>query len=74
MNPFQALKFMQNPLGAMQQQMLEKMQKSNPQKFQQVKDMLNGKSPEQQKEMFMNLAKERGIDVNQFASQFGIKL
>ena len=74
MNPFQALKFMQNPLGAMQQQMLEKMQKSNPQKFKQVKDMLNGKSPEQQKEMFMNIARERGIDVNQFASQFGIKL
>lgn len=74
MNPFQALKLIQNPLGAMQQQMLQQMQQTNPQKFQQVKAMLDGKSPDQQREMFMNLAKERGIDVNQFASQFGIKL
>lgn len=74
MNPFQALKFLQNPLGAMQQQMLEKMQKSNPQKFAQIQQMINGKTEEQQKEMFTNIAKERGIDINQFASQFGIKL
>ena len=74
MNPFQALKFIQNPLGAMQQQMLQKMQAQNPQKFNQVMQMISGKSDAQQKEMFQNLAKERGIDVNQFASQFGIKL
>jgi len=36
--------------------------------------MIDGKSEAQQKEMFQNLAKERGLDVNQFASQFGIKL
>ena len=74
MNPFQALKLIQNPLGAMQQQMLSKMQAQNPQKFNQIMQMLNGKSEAQQKEMFKNLAKERGIDINQFASQFGIKL
>ena len=74
MNPFQALKLMQNPLGAMQQQMLRKMQAQNPQKFNQIMQMIDGKSEAQQKEMFQNLAKERGLDVNQFASQFGIKL
>ena len=74
MNPFQALKFMQNPLGAMQQQMLQRMQQSNPQKFAQIQQMLSGKSDAQMKEMFTNLAKERGIDINQFANQFGIKI
>lgn len=54
--------------------MLERMKASNPQKFQQVENMLNGKSTDQQREMFYNLARERGIDVNQFASRFGIKL
>lgn len=54
--------------------MLEKMQKSNPQKFAQIQQMINGKTEEQKKEMFTNIAKERGIDINQFASQFGIKL
>lgn len=74
MNPFQALKFMTNPIGTMQQQMLQRMQQSNPQKFAEIQKMLNGKSEAQQKEMFTNLAKERGIDINQFANQFGIKL
>lgn len=50
------------------------MQQSNPQKFNQIQQMLSGKSETQQKEMFMNLAKERGIDINKFANQFGIKL
>ena len=65
---------MSNPLGTMQREMLEKMRRSNPQKFGQVSKMLEGKTEEQQKEMFQNLAKERGIDVTQFANQFGIKL
>lgn len=50
------------------------MQKANPQKFAQVQQMLSGKSDAQMKEMFTNLAKERGIDINQFANQFGIKI
>ena len=50
------------------------MQQSNPEKFRQIQQMLSGKSDAQQKEMFMNIAKERGIDINQFANQFGIKL
>lgn len=42
--------------------------------FQQVQQMVSGKSDEQLKEMAQNIAKERGIDLNQFASQFGIKM
>lgn len=42
--------------------------------FNQVQKMVNGKNDEQLKEMAQNIAKERGIDLNQFAGQFGIKL
>lgn len=42
--------------------------------FQQVQQMVSGKNEEQLKEMAQNIAKERGIDLNQFASQFGIKM
>lgn len=36
--------------------------------------MLDGKNDVQLREMAQNIANERGIDLNQFASQFGIKL
>lgn len=61
-------------MGAIQQQMLAKMERQNPQKFNQIKQMVNGKNDVQLKEMAENIAKERGIDLNQFASQFNIKL
>lgn len=50
------------------------MQNQNPQLFNKVQEMMQGKNENQIKEMANNIAKERGIDLNQFASQFGIKL
>ena len=50
------------------------MQNQNPQLFNKVQEMMRGKNENQIKEMANNIAKERGIDLNQFASQFGIKL
>ena len=50
------------------------MRNQNPQKFNQIQQMINGKNDNQLKEIANNLAKERGIDLNQFASNFGIKL
>lgn len=73
-NPFQAMKAMQNPMNFLQQQMMEKFKNQNPQKFNQIQQMVNGKNEQQLKEMAQNIAKERGIDLNQFASQFGIKM
>ena len=35
---------------------------------------MQGKSPDALRQMAMNIAKERGIDLNQFAQQFGMKL
>lgn len=70
-NPFQ---LMQNPMGAMQNGLLEKMRVQNPQMFQKVQQMTSGKSDAELKDMAFNVAKERGIDLRQFASQFGITL
>ena len=66
-NPFQ---MMQNP----NQLLLEQMKNQNPKLFQKVQEITNGKNENQLKELANNIAKERGIDLNNFASQFGIKL
>ena len=39
-----------------------------------MKEMTDGKSEADMKQIAMNLARERGVDINKFASQFGIKL
>lgn len=39
-----------------------------------IQKMVSGKSDEQLREMAANIAKERGIDLGQFAGQFGIKM
>ena len=39
-----------------------------------VQKMVSGKSDEQLREMAENIARERGIDLKQFAGQFGIKM
>ena len=70
-NPFQMLQGLQNPMGMIQQSLLEKMRASNPQKFEQGMAVVRGKSEEQHKEIAMNMARDRGItDVNQFARSF----
>ena len=50
------------------------MQKQNPQAFQKVQEMMQGKNEAQIKEMVTNVAKEQGVNLSQFASQFGIKI
>ena len=73
-NPFQAMHAMKNPMGTLQKQILERFKNQNPQMYQQVQQMIQGKSENQLKEMAQNIAKERGIDLNSFANNFGIKL
>ena len=58
----------------MQNQMFQQMQRQNPELYNKVQQMTNGKNENQLKELANNIAKERGIDLNNFASQFGIKL
>lgn len=57
-----------NPLAVVQ-----KMAQNNPQ-MQQFASMINGKSPQQLEQIARNMAKERGIDLNQLARQLKINL
>lgn len=61
-------------MNLMQNQMFQQMQRQNPELYQKVQQMINGKNESQMKDIAVNIAKERGIDLSQFASQFGIKL
>ena len=50
------------------------MQQSNPELYNRAMAMIQGKNDSQLKEIAHNIAKERGIDLSDFANQFGIKL
>ena len=50
------------------------MMKQNPQAFQKMQEMTSGKSDSEMKQTAMNLAKQQGIDLKSFASNFGINL
>ena len=50
------------------------MRQANPDLYNRTMQMLQGKSDAQIKEMAENMARERGIDLSQLASQFGLKM
>ncbi len=76
-NPFQAMSAISNPNQFLNQQLqtkLNTMMKQNPQAYQKWQEMTSGKTSEDLRQTAMNLAKEQGIDIKQFASTFGIRL
>ena len=76
-NPFQAMQAISNPGQFLNQQLqnrLNNMMKQNPQAYQKWQQMTGGKSEGDLKQTAMNLAKEQGVDLKQFASTFGIQL
>lgn len=77
MNPFQTMQAFANPQQFLTNQLkgrMNEMMKQNPQAYQKAMEMTNGKSEADLRNTAMNLAKERGIDLKSFASNFGIKL
>ena len=77
MNPFQMMSAISNPNQFLMQQLQNKMNtmmKQNPQAFQKMQEMVGGKNEADMKQTAINLAKENGVDLKQFASQFGIQL
>lgn len=81
MNPFKIMQFMSNPqkliTGELQnrlQAQMNTMAQRNPQVFQKMQEMTNGKSESELKQTAMNLANEQGIDLKAFAENFGINL
>ena len=53
-------------------QMIQQMAASNPQAAQAMK-IMQGKSPEQLKQIATNMAKERGMTIDQVMQQLGIR-
>lgn len=53
-------------------QMIQQMAANNPQAAQAMK-IMQGKSPEQLKQIATNMAKERGMTIEQVMQQFGIR-
>lgn len=54
-------------------QVLMQMGKTNPQ-VGQVLQMVNGKTPAEMQRMAYDIAKQRGVDLNQLAQQLGVRL
>lgn len=71
MNPMQLIQMIQSSGNPMQ--MLNQMGRQNPTVGQVIR-MMNGKTPDEMRNMAYQAAKERGVDLNQLANQMGIKL
>ena len=70
-NPMQLMMMIRNsnnPMG-----MIQQMFGNNPQ-YQQIMSMVQGKSPQEIERYVRNLYQSQGRDINQIASQFGLRL
>jgi hypothetical protein len=70
-NPMQLMMMIRNsnnPMG-----MIQQMFGNNPQ-YQQIMSMVQGKSPQEIEKYVRNLYQSQGRDINQIASQFGLKI
>lgn len=71
MNPMQLVQMLQGSGNPMQ--MLMGMAQNNP-ALGQALQMVNGKTPAEMEKMAYDMAKQRGVDLNQLAKQLGIRL
>jgi len=71
MNPMQLIQMLQ--CGANPQQLMNQMIRQHP-AFRQAAQFMNGKTPQQIQSEVRKMAAQRGIDLNQFTKQLGIKL
>lgn len=71
MNPMQLIQMLQGSSNPMQ--MLMGMAQNNP-ALGQALQMVNGKTPAEMERMAYDMAKQRGVDLNQLAKQMGIRL
>ena len=53
---------------------MQQMAQANPEVYKRALEMTSGKTEAELKQTALNIANEKGIDINKFASQFGIKL
>lgn len=70
-NPLQAIQALQQ--GANPNQLMMQLAQQNP-AVRQAMQMVNGKTPDQIRDMAQQIARQRGIDLTQLTRQLGIKL
>lgn len=70
-NPLQLIGLLQNSQNPMM--VLQQLMGNNP-KYRQVMQLIQGKSPQEIEQFVRNLYQSQGQDINQIASQFGLKL
>jgi len=71
MNPMQILQAVRN--GANPSQSAMQLARSSP-AVQQAMQIMTGKTPDQVRDMAYQIARQRGVDLNQIAQQWGIRL
>ena len=71
MNPMQIIQAVQR--GANPNQLMMQLAQSNP-AIRMAMQMVNGKTPDQIRNMVQQRAQQMGVDLNQFEKQWGIKL
>lgn len=71
MNPMQIIQMVQR--GANPNQLINQLAQTNP-AIRQAMQLMNGKTPNQIRDMVYQTAQQRGVDLNQLARQWGVKL
>lgn len=71
MNPMQIIQMVQR--GANPNQLINQLAQTNP-AIRQAMQLMNGKTPNQIRDMVYQTAQQRGVDLNQVARQWGVKL
>ena len=71
MNPLQAIQALQK--GANPNQLMMQLAQNNP-AVRHAMQMVNGKTPDQIRDMAQQMARQRGVDLNQLSKQLGIRL
>ena len=71
MNPLQAIQALQK--GANPNQLMMQLTQNNP-AVRQAMQMVNGKTPDQIRDMAQQMARQRGVDLNQLMQALGIRL
>ena len=74
MDMFKAMGAMQNPQVALMQYAMQGMIAQHPNEWQQAQNMFADKNKKQQIQALRNLYKQKGMDLESVASQWGITL
>jgi len=74
MDVYQAMNAVQNPQAALMQYVMQGMIAQHPEQWQQAQEMFAGKSKSEQLKVLRKIYKDRGMDLDAVAKQYGVKI